>query len=92
MRTIFELAIDNGPGIEEDRLDIEKDEDDPDQIKLNAEAFARVAGRRHAAFVRRCLTMSFTLCQEEGRADHAARDCRRRSAFGPEPGNKFLRN
>ena len=43
------------PGIEKNRLDIKKDEDDPHQVELDAEALAGASRRRDTAFVGRVL-------------------------------------
>src|SRR5580693_1067612 len=51
----LELAIHHGPRVEKNGFDVEKDKDDGNQIKLDAEAFTRRAGGRDAGFVGRIL-------------------------------------
>src|SRR5690554_5706236 len=43
-----EVAEDDAPGDQEDRLDVEDDEEEPDQVELDVEADARVTDRRDA--------------------------------------------
>ena len=48
----------NGPRVHEDHLDIEQDEEQGDQIELNAESSAALALREHSALVGDVLGLS----------------------------------
>src|SRR5262249_5855717 len=50
-----EALEDQGPGVEEGRVDVEEDEDHADEVELDREALSRVADGRHATLVDRVL-------------------------------------
>ena len=47
----LQITQDDGPWIDENRLDIEQNEQHGDQVELHREALPGVAHRRHAAFI-----------------------------------------
>ena len=50
-----EVPVDDGPGVQEDDLDVEDDEDHRDQVEAHREALGRLATRHDAALVGRAL-------------------------------------
>src|SRR5438552_10761442 len=51
-RKKLQLAVDNSPGIKENRLDIKENEDHCHEVEFHTEPFAGVTDRFHAGFVR----------------------------------------
>src|SRR5438477_2826128 len=49
----LQIAQNNGPGIDENRLNIEQNEQHGHEIEFHGEALPGVAHRGHAAFIRR---------------------------------------
>ena len=47
----LQFTKNESPGVEEDGLDVEENEDHGDEVELDGEGFAGVAGGLHAAFV-----------------------------------------
>ncbi len=74
----LELAQNNRPGIDENRLNIEQNEQHGDQVELHREALPGVAHRGHAAFVRRQFGAGgFTLPNQPGKRDNRSRNAAR---------------
>src|SRR3984885_4161423 len=70
----LQLAVDDGPGIEKNCFDVEKDEDDGHQIKLHAESLASRACGGDAGFVGRVLhPVSDAFAQQKGDGDQGRR-------------------
>src|SRR6202012_1707159 len=51
MRYLEHIAVNVGPRVQKDRLDVEQDEHHRDEIKLHGKWFARITHRFHAAFI-----------------------------------------
>src|SRR5438552_19162050 len=71
----LQIAQNNGPRIDEDRLNIEQNEQHGDQIELYREALPGVAHRGHAAFVGREFGAGwFTLPDQPRKQDNRGRN------------------
>src|ERR1700733_4928232 len=51
MRYLEHIAVNVGPRVQKDRLDVEQDKDHRDEIKLYRKRVVSIADRFHAAFI-----------------------------------------